>query len=418
MSSQCDFQLACVALKQAGFPVRELARRAGVNPAVAYRAIRQGYLPIRNKDKAERVMAAVHAAHFEIRGNRPPASCEEPKRNLNAVQIEENPPDGVAASGGHPEAVSHQLFQEVEMLIQKPTLTPAARQAFHISGNCFMPPDRKEAVFLGGDMRVVYEHMLAKARYGGLLAVIGESGSGKSTLKDLLVTDLAAEGEVVVIEPHTQRMEETDKAGKTLKGADIVQAIMAEVAPGIKQRQTAEAQLKQVAACLADSQSASKNRRHLLIIEETHCLPKPTLRHLKRFLEMKNPAVKGLQRPMLSIVLLGQPELADRLSPYDQSVREVWQRCEVVHLPPLGKSLSGYINHRLGLATNVLEPAAVDELSRLLTDRSGRSYAYPLAVDNWLMVILNASVGLGKSITAAHVTEAHAETIKALRGAR
>jgi type II secretory pathway predicted ATPase ExeA len=222
----------------------------------------------------------------------------------------------------------------------------------------------------------------------------------------------------VVIEPHTQRMEENDVAGKTLKGRDLVEAIMAEIAPGQKLKRTSEAQLKQVAACLAESQSASKTRRHLLIVEEAHCLPKPTLRHLKRFLEMKNPAVKGLQRPMLSIVLLGQPELADRLSPYDQTVREIWQRCEVVHLPPLGKGLEGYIKHRLGSAAAAFAPDAIAELSQLLTARDGRSYAYPLAVDNWLGIVLTASTGLGKTVTAAHVREAHAETIKQLRGGR
>lgn len=308
------------------------------------------------------------------------------------------------------------------MLIRKPRLSPAALSAWNLKPDVFEPPACREEVFRGGEMSVVYEHMLAKARYGGLLAVVGESGAGKSTMKDLLVTDLAAEGEVIVIEPHTQRMEENDKAGKTLKGADIVTAIMDEIAPAQKIRRTAEAQLKQVAACLAESQAASRARRHLLIIDEAHALPKATLRHLKRFLEMKNPAVKGLQRPMLSILLLGQPELADRLSPLDPSVREVWQRCELVHLPPLGKGLEAYVAHRLrGLdkpAAPIFEPAAVVELGRLLTARDGRSYAFPLAVDNWLAIILNASVGLGKTITAAHVADAHAETLKALRGGK
>jgi len=408
----------CLTLDAAGFPVRELARRAEVNSAEAHRAIRQGRLPTKNPDRADRLIKAVKAAYEEVMSKGQPEYQNALGTECTPVQMAVKSPAEVATFGGaSPEVLTTDSKEEL-MLIQKPTITPATRQAWGLAPDCFTQPASREEVFLGGEMRVIYEHMLAKARYGGLLAVIGESGSGKSTLKDLLVTDLAAEGEVVVIEPYTQRMEETDKAGKTLKGADIVEAIMAEIAPGVKLRRTAEAQLKQVAACLADSQAASRTRRHLLIIEEAHCLPKPTLRHLKRFLEMKNPAVKGLQRPMLSIVLIGQPELADRLSPYDQTVREVWQRCEVVHLPPLGKGLPGYVKHRLGRAAEAIEPGAIDELARLLTSRDGRSYAYPLAVDNWLAIILSASAGLGKTITAAHVAEAHAQTIKSLRGGR
>jgi type II secretory pathway predicted ATPase ExeA len=301
------------------------------------------------------------------------------------------------------------------MLIQKPSLTPSARDAFHLPPDVFLAPAAREEVFLHGETRLVYEHMLAKARHGGLLAIVGESGAGKSTLKDLLVTDLSAEGEIIVIEPHVQRMEESDKIGKSLKSGDIVEAIMGEIAPATRLRHTAEAQLKQVAAALAESAATSRARRHVLVIEEAHSLPKPTLRHLKRFLELKNPAVKGLQRPLLSILLLGQPELADRLSPADPSVREVWQRCEVVVLPPLGKALDGYIAFRLGRAASVFEQSAIAELGRLLTARDGRSYAYPLAVDNWLAIVLNSSAGLGQTITAAHVTEAHAEIVKKLR---
>jgi type II secretory pathway predicted ATPase ExeA len=295
------------------------------------------------------------------------------------------------------------------MLIRKCGLTPEARSYWKIFGAALSAPWQRDQVFLAGEMRVAYEHMLAKARYGGLLAVVGESGSGKTTLKDVLVGDLAAEGEVIVIEPHTQRMEEDDRAGKSLKGSDIVDAIMREVAPVARIRRTAEAQLNQVAAALSASLAQGRDRRHLLIIDEAHSLPKPTLRHLKRFLELKNPGFKGLQRPMLSIVLLGQPELAVRLSPYDQTVREVWQRCEVVALRPLDKALEEYIALRLGDAAKAFEPAALAKIAENLTDRHGASYLYPLAVDSWLAEILNATAGLVKSITAEAVEEVFAD---------
>jgi type II secretory pathway predicted ATPase ExeA len=221
---------------------------------------------------------------------------------------------------------------------------------------------------------------------------------------------------VIVIEPHTQRMEENDKAGKSLKGGDIVEAILREIAPAAKIKRSAEAQLNQVAACLAESLAENRERRHVLIIDEAHCLPKPTLRHLKRFLEMKNPKVKGLQRPMLSIILLGQPELGERLSPHDMSVREVWQRCEVARLAPLDRALPEYLAHRLGRAAAAFSTEALAKLTEILTAKDGTNYLYPLAVDSWVAEILNASAGLGKSITALHVEETKKRVEKRIRG--
>ena len=66
------------------------------------------------------------------------------------------------------------------------------------------------------------------------------------------------------------------------------------------------------------------------MIEEAHGLPLPTLKHLKRFFELKN----GFER-LLGIVLIGQTELAQKLSENNPAVREVVQRCEVVTLLPL-----------------------------------------------------------------------------------
>ena len=331
------------------------------------------------------------------------AENEEGRSRSNDTAPDATPDIDAAASAGH--SLNE---KEQQMLIQKCALTPAARECWRLFGAALSAPWQREQVFLGGEMLTVYEHMLAKARFGGLLAVVGESGCGKSTLKDVLVGDLAAEGDVVVIEPHTQRMEENDTAGKSLKGADIVTAIMAEIAPTERVCCTAEAQLNQVARALAASQAESRDRRHLLIIDEAHCLPKPTLRHLKRFLELKDSAKKGLQRPMLSLILLGQPELAVRLSPHDQTVREVWQRCEVVHLRPLGSALEKYVRHRLGDAVSAFTPPALVKFAECLTDRHGVSYQYPLAVDSWLAEILNTTAGLAPSIDAAQVEEVFA----------
>ncbi|MFP4733744.1 AAA family ATPase, partial [Pasteurella multocida] len=76
--------------------------------------------------------------------------------------------------------------------------------------------------------------------------------------------------------------------------------------------------------------SARAGNQHVLIIEEAHSLPVPTLKHLKRFFELED----GFKK-LLSIVLVGQPELKLKLSERNFEVREVVQRCEIVTLEPL-----------------------------------------------------------------------------------
>ena len=403
--------------------VRDLAAAAGMRRSTCHRAISNGRLPVRDPGAAQRILHAVGLLHAPIEaGTRAEGDAgkwdgfgthsrrfnEVGRNRANGSAPDATPAAADAVDDGH----SHDGSDL--MLIRKAGLTQAARDYWKLFPAALAAPWSREQVFLGGEMRVAYEHMLSKARFGGLLALVGESGSGKTTLKDALVGDLVAEGDIVVIEPHTQRMEENDTAGKTLKGADICAAILREIAPAQKICRTAEAQLNQVAAALAASLAASRERRHLLVIDEAHSLPKPTLRHLKRFLEMKNPRVRGLQRPMLSIVLLGQPELALRLSPLDQTVREVWQRCEVVHLRPLDRSLAEYVKFRLGDASS-FAPDAIARLAECLTDRQGVSYQYPIAIDSWLAEILNAMAGLAKIITAEQVAEVFADVRRRYR---
>lgn len=360
----------------------------------------------------------------------PEAVCQQVRRALRELGVSDetalatafdemvvttcdNKPSPDAALGEQPEPT-----KEVVMLIRKQSISSAARDFFGLRADALLPPWERRQVYLGGEMRVGYEHMLAKVRFGGVLAITGESGAGKSTLKDLLVTDLAETGDVIVIEPHTQAMEADDKAGKTLKSADICEAILREVAPGQPMKRTMEARLTQVASALVASLAENQERRHLLIIEEAHALPKPTLRHLKRFMEMKDPKKKGLARPLLSIVLLGQPELTTRLSPFDMDVREVWQRCELVTLQPLNKELPAYVKFRLGSAATAFTEDALTVLRDKLTAPNGTSFVYPLAVDNWLAAILNQAAGLSKTITGETVAEVYADMQKSARGAK
>ena len=291
--------------------------------------------------------------------------------------------------------------KDPHMLIRKVSLSPDTLDFFKLERDPFMPPTARSEAFMGRALRVGYEHMLTKARFGGFLALVGESGAGKTTLKDLLIEELAERAEVVVIEPSVIGMEENDNAGKTLKASHISEAILREVAPYEKPKRSLEARTVQIREALARGVRENTKRRYLLLIEEAHRLPISTLKHLKGFYELKAGG-----RQLLSILLLGQPELARRLSPLDMEIREVWQRCEIVRLEPLGKQLPDYLKHRLGRAAPVFTSEAIDALSSRLTAPDQRSYLYPLAVDNWSAAAMNLAAKVGARQISAETIDA------------
>jgi type II secretory pathway predicted ATPase ExeA len=284
--------------------------------------------------------------------------------------------------------------ETIDMLLRKQTLTPAARRHFGLTRDPFADPSTAEDVFLSPDIRYVREAMYQVARHGGFLAVVGESGAGKSTLREELVDRLQREEQaVIVVEPYVLAMEGNDQAGKTLKAQHIAEAIMAAVSPLAKTKSSPEARFRQLHEALRDSARAGHS--HVLVIEEAHSLPLPTLKHLKRFRELKD----GL-RPLLSVVLVGQPELKTKLSEHNPEVREVVQRIEVIDLPALDKDLEAYLTHRFKRAGTALDQVlakdAADALrSKLMPARSSGTLLYPLAVHNALTAAMNRAADLG-----------------------
>lgn len=241
-----------------------------------------------------------------------------------------------------PNAASSTAKKETDMLLQKQTLTAPTRKHFGLVADPFANDIAQASdVFISQDIRFVRETLWQHAKHGGLLALVGESGSGKSTVVADFKDRLQREGrDVLIIEPSVLYMEENDAKGKTLKSAAIVQAIIATVAPGMAPKRDAEARARQVQQLLTAGHRAGQ--RHVLLIEEAHCLPTATLKHLKRFAELKD----GLA-PLLSIVLVGQPELRQRLAVNNAEVREVAQRCDIVELPPLDGYLADYLKFKL-----------------------------------------------------------------------
>jgi len=305
---------------------------------------------------------------------------------------------GPVAPAELPELSHHN--EDITMLLRRHTLTQAARQHFELPADPFDDIQEAADVFISGDIRYVRDAMFGTAMRGGFMAVIGESGAGKSTLREELVDRLQREQRnVLVIEPFVLAMEDRDSKGKTLKSQHIAEAIMATIAPLARAKISPEARFRQLKETLVESCRAGM--RHVLIIEEAHALPIPTLKHLKRFIELKD----GLKK-LLGIVLLGQPELAQKLAEQNPEVREVVQRIEIVTLAPLDNDLDAYLKHRFERAgvpvARVLDRAAVDALRAKLGAQKGRgmSLLYPLVVHN----VLARAMNIAAEIAAPRVT--------------
>ncbi|OJT38436.1 AAA family ATPase [Serratia plymuthica] len=306
--------------------------------------------------------------------------------------------------------VSQQAKKEGDdnMLLAKQVLHPATKKHFGLFRDPFADDalQGSEDVFTTPDIRYVREALFQTARHGGFLAVVGESGAGKSTLRRDLIERINRENApVIVIEPYIIAMEDNDNKGKTLKAASIAEAIINTIAPleGVKRSQ--EARFRQLHRILKDSSNAGYS--HVLVIEEAHSLPLPTLKHLKRFFELEN----GFKK-LLSIVLVGQPELAMKLSERNQEVREVVQRCEVVELLPLDARLEEFLTFKFERAgkslKDVLAPSATDAIrARLSNNIGGRkgvvSLLYPLAISNLTIAAMNLAAQIGVPVVNADV---------------
>lgn len=300
--------------------------------------------------------------------------------------------DGVTSGGKEKRPLPSN--EEDTMLLKKQVLLPATKKHFGL----FRAPfddnavQGHEDVFLTPESRYVREALYQTARYGGFIAVIGESGSGKSTLRRDLTDRIYRENApVVVIEPYVLAMEDNDHQGKTLKAASLAEAIVHTLAPLEKLKRSPEARFRQLHRLLKDSSRAGYS--HVLVIEEAHCLPIPTLKHLKRFFELED----GFKK-LLSIVLLGQPELGDKLSERLLAVREVVQRCEVIDLPPLDEHLTDFLDFKFkrvgGDMNNVLGPDAIPALRQRLSWLRPKkdtpvSLLYPLAIGNLVTAAMN-----------------------------
>jgi type II secretory pathway predicted ATPase ExeA len=292
------------------------------------------------------------------------------------------------------------------MLLQYTPINPAALKAFGLPRSPFVDDvQSRDDVFQGPAVRYARAALLDAANNAGFIALVGESGAGKTTLLKELEQRLIDEGkDVAVIKPYVLGMEASDSKGKTLRATHIAEAIAYALDPALKIRSSPQTRFQQLHDLLKASRRAG--RRHLLVIDEAHCLPLATLKHLKRFIEL----LDGMAR-LLGVALIAQPELRELLHSQNPEVREIMQRCEMIDLPPLDQDLEDYLAHKFARFDlkpgDVFEPDAYDAIrARLIriprgvkpgarAEGGAISTCYPLAVHNLVARAMNEAARVG-----------------------
>lgn len=382
-------------LTDLGLTQRDVVRGTGLSRSVVSRIVAHREWPAKGAAKVRREIDGL----LRAKGASP--------AQLLALYVAQAPkevgPDVVEHVEADPPVTQDQPEPQGEepMLLQNAALTPEARAHFNLPRNPFQDDvQSSDDVFQTASVRYVRASLKDCAQHHGFVAIVGESGAGKTTLAEDLEERIRTDGlDILVIRPYVLAMEQNDQKGKTLKSSHIAEAIAYALDPQLKVKSSPQARFQQVHDLL--KASARAGRRHLLVIEEAHGLPTPTLKHLKRFIELKD----GMRR-LIGVALIGQPELRDRLGSQNAEVREVTQRCEVVELEPLDAELEGYLRHKFARFDlkfeDVFAPDAADAIRARLVHipRGGkpadaRSQCFPLVVNNLVCRAMNAACRAG-----------------------
>ncbi|TQL73066.1 ExeA family protein [Delftia sp. HK171] len=376
----------------------DLARAVGLSAAAACRLVKHGLLPARRAGEVRKRALdylrgrGVSMAHLR---NLVLPVLAAPTKEVGPAELHlgEAVPESPIADPAEP--------KEESMLLRNETLTTAAKRHFKLMRSPFVDDiQSRDDVFASQHGRYVRAALMDAATNHGFIAVVGESGSGKSTLREDLEERIREERKpIIVIKPYVLAMEPNDTRGKPMKAGQIAESIARTLAPNIQLKSSPDARYRQVHELLKASRAAGYS--HLLMIEEAHRMPLPTLKHLKNFMELKD----GLRR-LLGVCLVGQPELQLLLSEQNPEVREIVQRCEQIVMEPLDNDLEGYLTHKLERAgarlADLFEGDALDAIrARLISmPRGGRasdavSMCYPLVVNNLVCRALNAAAVVG-----------------------
>jgi type II secretory pathway predicted ATPase ExeA len=401
-----------------GIGMRELAKATGMSLGSVSKYVNTGALPSKLDPQATQ-QALRELLHARGASARQMARLFKPciqKEDFAGTQARASKEIGTgtqAPAPTYPPTHNHVEKEDEAMLLQKQTLTQAARQHFELFTNPFDGEVTSlDEMWTNKEFGYCREACWQAASHQRLVAIVGESGAGKTTLLGDLEERIAAERKTInVIKPSVLGMEDTAEKGKPVRVGGIMDAIIYTLDSLAAPKRTMEAKTRQLQRMLEDG--AKAGQQHLLVIEEAHALPVATLKHLKRMHEMRMG-----RRPLLGILLLGQPELKAKLNPNRADVREVAQRCEVFELEPLDADLRSYLAFKAKLQGKRLEDLmdadVVDALrARMIVEKADTrgkkvitSMVYPLAINNMITALLNEAAEIGQPKLTADLVKA------------
>lgn len=221
------------------------------------------------------------------------------------------------------------------------------REFFGLKEKPFNITSDPNFLFLSRVHKEAFAHLL----YGikerkGFLEITGEVGAGKTTLCRALLSKLDRNTKSAFI------------FNSTLPEMQLLQAILEDYGIVVGRRNKVSL-LKQLNAFLIEELTRGNNV--VLIIDEAQNLKASILEEIRMLSNLETDKDKLLQ-----IVLVGQPELKDKLS--SPNLRQLRQRISVrFHITAIEKAeIADYINHRLSVAGSsgqiIFEPDAVETI--------------------------------------------------------
>ena len=210
-------------------------------------------------------------------------------------------------------------------------------------------------VFLSERHRDALAHLLygiGKGGSGGFVQLTGEVGTGKTTLCRLLLEQLPEHTRVALV------------LNPKLTPIELLETICEELKLEIGERRgSLKGLVDTLNAYLLDAYA--QGLRVVLIVDEAQNLSTDALEQIRLLTNLETPTQKLLQ-----IILLGQPELRDKLG--DTELRQLAQRITArYHLTPLDRAeTEAYVRHRVAVAGAARLPFSRLGL-RALYQRSG-----------------------------------------------
>ncbi|HEX8948797.1 MAG TPA: AAA family ATPase [Dissulfurispiraceae bacterium] len=193
-------------------------------------------------------------------------------------------------------------------------------------------PDPRYLYMSGGHQEALAHLLYGIRNDGGFVLLTGEVGTGKTTVCRCLLEQLPADIDIAFI------------LNPKLTSDELLAAICDELGiPYPEGNTSTKVFVDCINAALLDSYA--KGRKTVLIIEEAQNLSAEVLEQVRLLTNLETS-----ERKLLQIIMVGQPELQEKLS--GPELRQVAQRITArYHLGPLSKKeVAAYIAHRLEIA--------------------------------------------------------------------